>query len=468
ERWYKRATIVEWQPLPQVVQKPSDTTSVTLASAIWQYRAMRTLSPHSLALSSPQAASRFEPLPTVKPGLAFAVFDEYIVMAESATVLEAYIDTLPEEGSLMENAQFQRTMQRPQYEQSFMVGHGNLGQLLSMINTANQRLVASLPSASSPLLVPQLPPEALAQLKTTTDSIDAYLWAQRDGIQLRYLVQMDRPIAGLPAITPTNHANKLLNRLPASSYLSLNSADLKSIWRLVLATMETQPALAQSLGELRRVGLQELGLDDHDVFSWMDGEFALCLFPSRKGFLGSTIGMALVVQTSERSAAEAALRKFDAYAQSLQIYSVKPRRLQGQWATSWDAVYANESLLAHGWLDQSTLLITNGTGPMAEIMPKPAMNLASASEFQSAVAPLPKENTGYSYINVKAASNLMFNYVLPQVAPPEVLSAPEMLAMRKALAGIRSISATVSHQANRSQVDFFLALRPALPPKRQR
>ncbi len=493
ERWYKRATIVEWQPL---VQLRSQTTSgvqaaqsnqsnrmvppalntlspyntppqASLTPATWQYRLLRSASPRVVSASTPPAPA-LGSLPPIKPGTAFAVFDDYVVMAGSSALLETYIDALPEEGSLMENPQFQRTMQQEPYNRSLIVGHGNVGQLMLMVNAANQRLVASLPSESQQLAMPPLLPETLAYFQTTTDSVDAYVWTSRDGIQARYLVYGETPIAGLPAIPKTKSGNQLLDRLPSASYLSINSANLAALWRLVLAGMEMQPSLAKNLGEMRRVGFSEMGLDDHDMFSWMDGEFALCLFPSRRGFLGSPIGVAFMVQTSDRAAADIALRKLDEYARSQQIYSIKPYRFQGKPATSWNAIYApEESLLAHSWIDESTLLVTNGTGAMAELLPQPKFNLTSASHFQRAIAPFPQNNAGYSYLNVKAASNLLFNTILPQTAPPGALATPEMLTMRKTLASIRSISATTSHHTDRSQVDLFLALTPALPPRRQ-
>jgi hypothetical protein len=94
--------------------------------------------------------------------------------------------------------------------------------------------------------------------------------------------------------------------------------------------------------------------------------------------------------------------------------------------------------------------------------------LAEATSFQAAIAPLPKENAGYSYLNMKATSNLMFNYILPQIASPDAIATPEMVSMRRTLATIRSISASSSHHADRSQVDVFLSLTPTLPRRRQR
>ncbi len=488
ERWYKRATIVEWQPLAQSHSQAGNAQTAQprmaaptlnplvsygaspqapLTSTTWQYSLLSSASPR-VASSSVAPAPAVESLPPIKPGTAFAVFDDYVVMAGSSALLETYIDALPEEGSLMENPQFQRTMQQEPYNRSLIVGHGNLGQLMLMVNAANQRLVASLPSESQQLAIPQLLPETLAYFQTTTDSVDAYLWTNRDGIQARYTVYGETPIAGLPAVPKTKSANQLLDRLPSASYLSINSANLTALWRLVLAGMEMQPSLAKNLGEMRRVGFSEMGLDDHDMFSWMDGEFALCLFPTRRGFLGSPIGVAFMVQTSDRAAADIALKKLDEYARGQQIYSIKPYRFQGKPATSWNAIYAaEESLLAHSWVDESTLLVTNGTGPMAELLPQPNINLTSAGHFQTAIAPFPENNAGYSYLNVKAASNLLFNTILPQTVPPEALATPEMLMMRKTLASIRSISATASHHADRSQVDLFLALTPALPPRRR-
>lgn len=110
---------------------------------------------------------------------------------------------------------------------------------------------------------------------------------------------------------------------------------------------------------------------DKEVFGWMDGEYALAVVPSTEGFLAQVgVGPVLMLQTSDRPAAEALLKKLDGIAQQ-NLVRVSSREVGGVQVTEWADPAGQGVFLAHGWAEPDTLFVT--MGPLVSAMvPKPS------------------------------------------------------------------------------------------------
>jgi hypothetical protein len=101
----------------------------------------------------------------------------------------------------------------------------------------------------------------------------------------------------------------------------------------------------------------------------MDGEYAFFLFPATGGLFNSInskldLGVGLMIQTSDRAAAELALKKLDQFVkkEARGEVAIVPKQLKGQPIVSWEAKDRGKTLsfLSHGWVDANTLVITTG------------------------------------------------------------------------------------------------------------
>ena len=135
------------------------------------------------------------------------------------------------------------------------------------------------------------------------------------------------------------------------------------------------------------------------------------------------------------------------------------RRIAGRQINSWEIAdkasgSASTSLFAYGWGNDNTLIITTGSGPMAELLPNPKTNLAQDTIFKGAIAEMPKPNFGYFYLNGKSIFKLV-NEALPEEIKSEIPKPVEKL-----LAAMQGMVIVYSATPNQLQSDFFLGLSP--------
>jgi hypothetical protein len=255
-----------------------------------------------------------------------------------------------------------------------------------------------------------------------------------------------------------------LNRLPAATFLSANSRDFKRQWGLFLDAIqedvETQKLVKNFQTNLRSATQIDF---EKEVVPWLDGEYTFFLFPSKGGLFSSALsgldlGVGLLLQTSDRPAAEAVLKKLDAYIKvSGAGVQIVQRPFKGTSFTSWEGGDRSRaiSVLAYGWLDNNTLLITSGTGTLPQLAPKPYLALPPTYTFQTATQSLPTPNEGYFYVNAGASLSFIYSIALPFV-PNEY--APIVREAQRVLGTIRSVSTTNTNSADAQSLDALWVL----------
>lgn len=404
------------------------------------------------------------PLPSFGPGgLAVAFLPDALVTAETPAAIEQYLGlrqaqgTPPGQTSLADSPEFQRTLANRQQARAFVAVYGNALELLNYDLSAT-----ALPDLGLPLpLPPVLDADTLRSLNFG-GTLEALVYPLDQGIQVRGRYYYD----GVPftfGLTPTvPEADRPLALLPAATFLVISGRDVAGFWRGLSTVLEqASDVTREGLATVRSGFTLVTGLDlEQDLLDWMDGEVAIAAFPTEGGPLAYA-GLGLLLQTSDRPAAERALAAVDAQLPGFGL-TANPRIVNQQPVTSWelfsswnDDDYVPElSMGSYGWVTDDTLAITSGVVPMARVLaPSPHDPLGNFFLFDQATANFPTPNNGYFYLNMGATLALAYQVF-------GGYDGPVLDAVRPYLGSVRSLSATTTQTPDYMEAYGQLGLAP--------
>ena len=247
----------------------------------------------------------------------------------------------------------------------------------------------------------------------------------------------------------------ILSSLPDSTIALVNFESLDRAWSSLLDRAAKDRILKFNLNKYKKSFETSMSLDlDRDVFSWMDGEFALALIPADRGFLADygLAGMAMWT-TSDRPRAEETLKKLEAKTESFNDISVRKRNVNGTEITEW-INFQGKDILSYGWVDDSSLLLTFGTPPDQNLDIQANKSISKDKTFTTVTNYLPKTNQGYLYINnldtIIAVLDRLFEDTSYSVIPEA----------RAALTSVEAIAVTTSEpKPFFSQLDIMVSLK---------
>ena len=462
-------------------------------------------------------------LNVTQPGYAIALLPGYVVTANKAKVLEQLIDSQAGISSVANDASFQRTLNHPKFGEAVLVAYSNLREAVKVVpvmpsqslpswiklppgempteekpaetsrkqekptekptekpveTPAQEMPVEEIPTEEIPteeIPTEELPPEkvpsfseffnqVLQQLGRNYESIDAIGWVDQQGIRSQSNAYFNK-LQPEYATQANPDDNKILTRLPAASYMSANSRNIKRQWDLIVKQSgeEGKPFI----DAMRQGVLNNTGLDlDKDILGWMDREYALFFFPSEGGLLPTLfeplkLGFSFMVQTSDRATAEKTIARLEEVLRtsSNDFFTKNTRTVGNETVTSWEALHpekGNQSVLSYRWTDDNTLIITTGTSPMARLTPTPNPSLANTYLFQTATNSFQRPNSGYYFVNWGAALSFAYTFI-----PPEYLESEFASIGKQALGSIRSLSGSWLTTPEKEQSDFMIMIAPA-------
>ncbi len=275
---------------------------------------------------------------------------------------------------------------------------------------------------------------------------------ESEGIRLKAIAQLRHD--AISQHSP--EFGKMVNRFPAETLALINSHDLHQLWLQFLTLGENNPDL-QNLTSQIRLGLQAIDLDaDTEVFGWMDGEFALGAIASEKGVLASLgLGGVLLIETSDRPAAERMLNKLDTIiANSNPPINIEQNTLAGIAVTEWNDPKQG-TLFGHGWLNPNLMFVAFG-GPVVEaITQAPQQPLNQSQRFQEISKSLPNSHHSYVYLDMEKITAWAMGYLL---ASPAISLQPNRMTMLNSIRGV-GISARFP-DASEAEVEMVLVLKP--------
>jgi hypothetical protein len=412
------------------------------------------------------------------------------VIATDRQAIQKMIDTSvanPElkAASLAENPLFLRSLNNPLWDRSLIAGYGDFKGL----GKISELLAADLPETSE---IPGFNREEYLQgLKYTLgqySSFDLFTWVTPKGIRSQsnsYFAEVRSP---LPKDTATR--DRLLSYLPSNVYGAITSRNLNRQWQWFVEESKLQPSYKIFVEGLRMLSPLILGsgldLDiEKDIISWMDGEYAVVVFPSDHSpfkEIGIDLTMGILIRTSKPEMANATLAKLTKYFTGFRemdenVLQLKKRQVGTTLLTSFEFPDNRErgktqSIFAYGWRDRQTLMLTLGANTASAFIPIPKPALADSEMFRDAIADMPQPNFGYFYLNanaiVKQGANMIFlTGLIPypdsppnsensdQPSPPVL---PE--AIKKAIDKLGGAIFVYSETSDRVQSDFFLGLNP--------
>lgn len=370
-----------------------------------------------------------------------AVVNDQLVIAAHPEPVKRAIDTFrgaPSLLSLSGNADL--------FFKSVNLSHPLITVLIADSDRFTKEIMATWPDAS------RLSLSSSSSLKSI-QSVVLGVGVEPEGLRLKAMAQF-RPDAQISQNQP--EFGEMLNRFPAETLAFVNSHDLHQLWLQFLSLGKNNPPL-ENLTRQIRLGLQAIDLDaDTDVFGWMDGEFALGAIASEKGVLAALgLGGVLLIETSDRPAAERMLNKLDAIiANSNPPINIEQNVLAGVEVTEWNDPKQG-TLFGHGWLSSNLMFVAFG-GPVVEaITQKPQHPLNQSQQFQSISKFLPSPHHSYVYLDMEKITGWAMGYLL---ASPAISLQPNRMMMLNSIRGL-GISATFP-DVSTVEVEMVLVLKP--------
>ncbi|MGB7056620.1 MAG: DUF3352 domain-containing protein [Geitlerinemataceae cyanobacterium] len=404
------------------------------------------------------------PFPLQRPGLAIAVFDNYLAVSTTSAALEQLITAQTTLVPLANNPDFQRTVNHPEFGRSMVALYANTKQLANLAANLESPSFPQPPGSpiNSPMNFWATLLEPLAEQYTT---LEGWGWAEETGFRSQGRAHYRTPQPDF-ATPDSMEPAQILARIPGNSYMSANSRNLARQWQRVVESAQQDPQRQFVFDEFRRVVRENLDLDlEEDIISLFDGEYASFLFPTTKGLIpfnspGFNIGVGVAVGTSDRPGMERLLALIEDKISSVANGEVEMTSTQvgNLPMTSWEVPLGDGTTfsgLAYGWVDSDTLLITTGREPMAQLVPQPYGNLTESYTFQTAIEPFPKPNSGYFFLNAGSLFSFINGFI-----PPELSQNPAAAPIRQLLGSIRSLGVSSFSTPEWEQSDFHLVLSP--------
>jgi len=255
-----------------------------------------------------------------------------------------------------------------------------------------------------------------------------------------------------------------LQYLPETSTLVAASTNLNQLWNQISVELRSS-ALSQVLDQYRASLENSWGIDlPQDVFSWVQGEYALGMLPGRD----RTNPDWIFVAEKSPGATEASIEHLDTVAKA-RGFSVGTLPLGNQSITGWTKLItapvvpgeekSGMKLEAQVQGVHTTAgkyeIFATSVEAMDKALKAPENSMLASANFKGAIAPLPLPNDGYLYIDW-ASSQPILERQLPIFRVVELIGKPLFSNLR---------SLTVSSYGSdtgvqRSKVFFKLGAAP--------
>jgi Protein of unknown function (DUF3352) len=383
-----------------------------------------------------------------EPAYAATVIDNRIVVVSpSAKAIEQVIDTFKGKPPLSRISEYNQAFKQLKTVAPFMRMYINVPAAETM-------------AVKNPAL--PIPPQALSLLHNNQGMVSTVNLVQ-EGVRIQGLswVAPDRKVR----YRADNKAQRMPSLLPSQTVMMTSGGSLKQFWQETSQPNEKNPAPRTSGYSLSTVqsGLENLtGMSmEKDFLPWTDGEFALGLITEPAAATSTpTAGIMLLLQASDRPAAEQALKKLDQVMKERYQFQVSQSDAGVvKWVSQFTALSAT-----HGWLDGNVLYLAIGPGVSSLVAPAAGKTLAEADLFRKATATNLPANNGHFFLNVEPLAN---NTNLPfPILPTEnraVLNAIRAIGVTTAVQDGRTFRFDTQVLLQKSEADDAVPLPSASP-----
>jgi Protein of unknown function (DUF3352) len=364
-----------------------------------------------------------------------AILDErFLVITDSPKATEKAIDAYKGQASLDKSAGFAENFPKISTYQPFAQFYINI--------PYSAKIATASPNRA-------LPTQVLAQLQNN-QGLAGSISLESEGIRLKGISWLKPNSQRLLAVE--NKAGTMPTRMPSETLMMLSGGNLKQLWSDYVLTAKKNPHSPIMPEQLREgvKSLTELDLE-RDLLNWMGGEFSLAVIPntptqgSVEDFRAAFVFM---VQASDRSRAEQALKQLDEVMKNQYQFQIKHTTIAGKPVVNWIAPFGTLTA-THGWMEGDVAFLSVGAPVTDQLLPKPNYTLASTSIFQTTVPKEPNPTNGQFFLDVERASkNFPLSSFLP--VPQTWLDATRSIGVTSAVSDSRS-----------TRYDIFLSLKKA-------
>jgi hypothetical protein len=325
--------------------------------------------------------------------VAYATVRDLVLVASGPDTLHAAIDAVLDGTGLDKSSKYQSTLGKLRGGRA-LTAYVDIAPLFDSIMDMMQRSGG-------------LPPAGFDQ--SALDAIEAVqgvamgLSFEPDGLLLEMIGVTDvnqLPVESLGALSAPGSPNRLLRAVPDSTFVYLGG----DVAPDAFDALRENPQFEESARMIER----ELGIDlMEDVFSWLNGEIALVAMPGALTGGASSIpfGVALLVDSDDAASAEAGLDRLvraiaDQSFSEIEDVSIGDARLRAL------VDFSGEPTLVYGLLNDKAVVAfpENAAQKLSAAADNP---LAEDDTFREAIAPLPRDNGGYFYVNPKRIIDLV-------------------------------------------------------------
>jgi hypothetical protein len=336
-------------------------------------------------------------------------------------------------------------------------GAANLASTPGFTQAANQvqsaqpfaKVYINVPAAAGVAAAAQTPNQALAQQQSQGLTATATLTAE--GVQFKSISWLKPDSEKKYEVK--NSAKTMPSLLPSDTLMMASGGNLNQLWKDYTQGITANPRNfdPKDISE----GIKSTtGMDlEKDFLNWMQGEYSLALIPAPKDSPpGLPLGLMLMVEATDRRAADSTLSRLDEVMGSKYKFKVDQTTVGNDPVVTWTS---NGVTVTRGWLNGNTAFITLGAPIAKQVLPKPANSLADGDLFKQSTQSGLNPNNGHFFVDVDRAIN---SNPLPLIPLP-VGSQPFVKAMR-------SIGVTAAiHDERSSRYDVTVLLRKAEAPK---
>lgn len=376
---------------------------------------------------------------TEKAGATYstAVLDEHLLIAFEEKTLQAAIDTFKGKPSFAKNPQ----------AAPLLAKGVDLPNPIAQIYLTNYSELVKQYYLNKPD-APKVSPLALKQLEQIKVVVGG-LGADSEGLRLKAKALFN-PQTIQQEFKPS--PGKIITQFPPETIALINGSGINQYWNDLVKDSQTTPEIKQYVDNLRETLKNTVNLDaDTELFNWMDGEFGLGLIASNQGILSQFgFGSALIVETTNRKAAEASLNKIQTVLrQNVPFLTSNSAKINGKEITEWKIPQG--TVLTQGWLNDKSVFIT--LGPLADSLMAGGNSLQTNPTFKTATGNLPQPNQGYLYIDIEKTSAIVNS--LTQAAGTPL--PPETSAIFNSLKGVAGTANWPDKTT--SQVEILFSLK---------
>lgn len=313
--------------------------------------------------------------------LTYAIAGNQLLVSPERTAIESAINAKNDQSSLA---------QKEESKAIFAEKLNLVNPVVQVYVTDSSGLMQEAIASSSENISPEQLQE-MGQIK----SMMMGMGVEDQGLHFQAIAKLE------PTVTPPpfqNNPNKLLSQFPADTLMFVNGQGISQWWSLLVQQSQQSSALKSWLDENRVMVKNMTNLDlDRDILGWMDGEFALGIITADSGTLGDLgIGGIVALETSDRTTANNTLDTLKT--QIPPFLQFQQTDIQGINISEWKT-FQNQSILSYGWRNNNLLLVSFGSTLNKIIETQPTNSLAQSPDFLKMTASLPKQNTGYFYLN---------------------------------------------------------------------